>query len=100
MGEHSRHPICRTRGRGLRQVAEDLRGCVPDRKANFRLAQTSLVMLDLDEWLRHWLRAVRLKQWRRGTTICRKLRRPGARVDLAARIAGNEYAGGVTAVWA
>jgi RNA-directed DNA polymerase len=43
----------------------------------------------LDEWLRHRLRAVQLKQWRHGTTIFRELRRLGASVDLAARIAGN-----------
>ena len=79
----------RTRGRSLEQIAEDLKGYVPGWKAYFRLAQTPKVMRELDEWLRHRLRAVQLKQWRRGPTIFRELRKLGASVDLAARIAGN-----------
>ena len=79
----------RTRGRSLEQIAEDRRGYVPGWKAYFRLAQTPKVMRELDEWLRHRLRAVQLKQWRRGTTMFRELRKLGASVDLAARIAGN-----------
>jgi len=79
----------RTRGRSLEQIADDLRGYVPGWKAYFRLAQAPTVMRELDEWLRHRLRAVQLKQWRRGTTVFRELRKLGASVDLAARIAGN-----------
>jgi hypothetical protein len=62
---------------------------VPGWKAYFRLAQTQTVMRELDEWLRHRLRAVQLKQWRRGTTMFREARNLGASVDQAARIAGN-----------
>lgn len=87
--ERIRQLTRRTRGRSLEQIAEDLRGYVPGWKAYFRLAQTPKVMRELDEWLRHRLRAVQLKQWRRGTTVFRELRRLGASVDLAARIAGN-----------
>jgi RNA-directed DNA polymerase len=79
----------RVRGRSLEQIAEDLRGYVPGWKAYFRLAQTPRVMRELDEWLRHRLRAVQLKQWRRGTTMYRELRRLGANPVLAARIAAN-----------
>ena len=61
----------------------------PGWTAYFRLAQTPKVMRALDEWLRHRLRAVQLKQWRRGTTMFRELRKLGASVDLAAGIAGN-----------
>ncbi|MGK2953858.1 MAG: reverse transcriptase domain-containing protein [Thiobacillus sp.] len=87
--ERIRQLTRRTRGRSLEQIAEDLRGYVPGWKAYFRLVQTPKVMRELDEWLRHRLRAVQLKQWRRGTTVFRELRRLGASVDLAARIAGN-----------
>jgi hypothetical protein len=66
-----------------------LKADVPGWKVYFRLAQTPKVMRGLDEWLRHRLRAVQLTQWRRGRTIFRELRRLGANVDLAARIAGN-----------
>lgn len=79
----------RNRGRSLEQIAEDLRGYVPGWKAYFRLAQTPRVMRELDEWLRHRLRAVQLKHWRSGPTMFRELRKLGANADLAARIAGN-----------
>ena len=87
--ERIRQLTRRTKGRSLEQIAEDLRDYVPGWKAYFRLAQTPRVMRELDEWLRHRLRAVRLKQWRRGTTMFRELRALGASVELAARIAGN-----------
>jgi len=87
--ERIRQLTRRTRGRSLEQIAADLRGYVPGWKAYFRLAQTPRVMRELDEWLRHRLRAIQLKQWRRGKTIFRELRKLGASVDLAARIAGN-----------
>lgn len=79
----------RTQGRNLEQIAEDLRGYMPGWKAYFRLAQTPGIMRELDGWLRHRLRAIQLKQWRRGTTMFRELRKLGATPDLAARIAGN-----------
>ncbi len=75
--ERIRELTGRNRGRSLRQVAEDLRGCVPGWKAYFRLAQTPTVMRDLDEWLRHRLRAVQLKQWRRGSTMYREAAQAG-----------------------
>ncbi len=75
--ERIRQLTRRTRGRSLEQIAEDLRGYVPGWKAYFRLAQTPRVMRELDEWLRHRLRAMQLKQWRRGTTIFRELRKLG-----------------------
>ena len=80
------HGTC---GRSLEQVAEDLRGYVPGWKAYFRLAQTPGIMRGLDAWLRHRLRAIQLRQWRRGATAFRALRRLGARLDEALCIAGN-----------
>jgi len=80
--ERTRRLTCRTRGRSLEQIAQDLRGYVPGWKAYFRLAQTPKVMRELDEWLRHRLRAVQLKQWRRGTTMFRELRQLGAKCGL------------------
>ena len=87
--ERIRQLTRRTKGCSLEQIAADLRDYVPGWKSYFRLAQTPRVMRELDEWLRHRLRAVRLKQWRRGTTMFRELRALGASSDLAARIAGN-----------
>jgi RNA-directed DNA polymerase len=77
----------RTGGRSLAQIAADLRDVVPGWKSYFHLARRPSDMRGLDKWLRHRLRAVMLKQWRRGTTVFRELRRRGADVELAARVA-------------
>jgi len=79
----------RSRGRSIAQVVEDLRAFVPGWKAYFHLAQTPSVFADLDEWLRHRLRTLHLKHWRRGTTMYRELRARGASLDDARRIAAN-----------
>jgi group II intron reverse transcriptase/maturase len=79
----------RNRGRSMPQVVEELRQYLPGWKAYFRLAQTPTQFRRLDEWMRHRLRALQLKQWRRGTTIYRELRALGANPDQAARVAGN-----------
>ena len=42
---------------------------------------------DWHEWRR--LRAVQLKQWKRGKTVYRELRVLGASIDVAAQVAGN-----------
>ena len=84
-----RQLTCRVRGRSLEQVAQDLRDYVPGWKAYFGLAQTPKFMRELDEWLRHRLRALQLKQWKRGTTMYRELRRLGASEAVAGRIAAN-----------
>jgi hypothetical protein len=47
------------------------------------------VFSTVDEWLRHRLRMMPLKQWTRGTTIYREMRRLGASVDAARQVAMN-----------
>lgn len=79
----------RNGGRSLVQVSIDLRRYLRGWKAYFRLAQTPTVLRALDEWLRHRLRAIQLKHWRRGTTTYRALRTMGATPDQAARIASG-----------
>ena len=79
----------RSGGRSLPEVAERLRSYVPGWRAYFCLAQTPGVFRALDEWLRHRLRALQLKHWRRGTTVYRELRALGASRNQAARVAGN-----------
>jgi hypothetical protein len=58
-------------------------------KAYFRLAQTPKIWRELDEWMRHRLRAIQLKQWTRGRTIFRELTALGAKPDVAAQVAAN-----------
>ncbi len=79
----------RNGGRSLSEVAEELRRYILGWKAYFRLAQTPRVFRVLDEWLRHRLRALQLKHWRRGTTAYSSLRALGATPDLAARVASG-----------
>ncbi|KAA1002390.1 group II intron reverse transcriptase/maturase, partial [Paraburkholderia panacisoli] len=79
----------RSGGRSMKDVVERLRPYVLGWKAYFRLAQTPRVWLELDEWMRHRLRALQLKHWRRGTTIYRELRALGASADVAQQVAAN-----------
>ena len=75
-------------GRSLHNVVTDLRAYLPGWKGYFRLAETPSVFVGLDKWLRHRLRALLLKQWKRGRTIHRELRRrgmSGATLGSAAR---------------
>jgi RNA-directed DNA polymerase len=76
----------RNGGRRLSKVAEELGSYLSGWKRYFQLAETPGVFEDLDKWLRHRLRAVQLKQWRRGTTAYRELRARNVpdRVALAA----------------
>ena len=79
----------RSGGRSLPEVAERLRAYMPGWKAYFQLAQTPKVFRELDEWIRHRLRAVQLKHWRRGTTMYRELLALGASQADARRVAAN-----------
>jgi RNA-directed DNA polymerase len=59
-------------GKGMAEVAQKLKQYVNGWKANFKLADTPKVRRELDKWMRHWLRAIQLKQWKRGSTIYRE----------------------------
>jgi group II intron reverse transcriptase/maturase len=79
----------RSGGRSLEQVVERLRSYVLGWKGYFRLAETPNVWKELDQWIRHRIRVIQLKQWRRGRTAYRELMARGARPDVALRVAGN-----------
>jgi len=79
----------RSGGRSMRQVVDGLRPYLLGWKAYFGLAQTPKVWRELDEGLRHRLRAIQLKQCRRGTTIYRELRALGAKPEAARQVAAN-----------
>ena len=79
----------RTGGRSIQQVAATLRSFLVGWKEYFRLAETPQVFGDLDKWIRHRLRAIHLKHWKRGKVIFRELRVRGLSVDASARVAGN-----------
>jgi RNA-directed DNA polymerase len=79
----------RSCGCSMSEVIEELRPYILGWKAYFGLAQTPKVWQKLDEWMRHRLRAIQLKQWKRGTTIYRELLAMGAPKSVALRVAGN-----------
>jgi len=67
-------------GRSLEQVAGDLRKYLPGWRAYFSIAETPKIFRELDGWIRHRLRAIRLAQWKRSTTAYRELRKCGVPV--------------------
>jgi RNA-directed DNA polymerase len=79
----------RSGGRSMAEVVERLRSYLPGWKGYFGLAQTPAVWRGLDEWLRHRLRAIQLKHWKRGTTIYRELLNLGAPGSVARTVAAN-----------
>ena len=79
----------RSGGRSMPEVVEKLRPYLLGWKAYFQLAQTPKVWRELDEWLRHRLRAIQLKHWKRGKTIYRELTKLGAPASVAQRVAAN-----------
>jgi RNA-directed DNA polymerase len=79
----------RSGGRSLGTVVEQLRTYVLGWKAYFGMAQTPKVWRELDQWVRHRMRAIQLKQWKRGTTTYRELIARGASRETARMVAGN-----------
>ena len=79
----------RSGGRSMEQVVQRLRPYLLGWKAYFGLAQTPRVWRELDEWLRHRMRAILLKHWRRPQTVYRELKALGATEDVAKRVAVN-----------
>src|ERR1700686_180912 len=79
----------RTRGIGLvrmvHDVAEYLRGWI----GYFGRCETPEVLDKLEKWLRRLLRSMVWKQWKRGTTRYRELRKRGIVAQEAAQTAGS-----------
>jgi group II intron reverse transcriptase/maturase len=88
MKRRVRRMTSRMRGRSLAQVCQDLKPYLTGWRTYFRLAELP-ILRDLDSWIRHRLRALQLKHWRRGPTIFRELRARGMSPSAARRVAGN-----------
>ena len=67
----------------------ELKRYLPGRKEYFQLADTPRVFADHDKWIRHRLRALQLKQWKRGPRVYAELRKLGVPENAAARAAAN-----------
>ena len=57
----------RSGGKSIEQVVEKLRAYQLGWKNYFRLSESPRVFMELDEWLRHRLRMIHLKHWKRGS---------------------------------
>jgi RNA-directed DNA polymerase len=79
----------RSGGRSIGQVSEALGSYLRGWKQYFLLADTPRVFRGLDEWIRHRLRAIHLKHWKRGRTIFRELTARGLPERPAAIVASN-----------
>jgi group II intron reverse transcriptase/maturase len=89
MKDRVRQITSRTGGRSLVQVAKELRQYLLGWKGYFQLAETPRVFRGLDEWIRHRLRAIQLKHWKRGRTAYRELRERGVPPWLAQKAAAR-----------
>jgi RNA-directed DNA polymerase len=76
-------------GRSIADVCKELGKYLAGWKAYFRIAETPRVFADIDKWVRHRLRALQLKHWKRGPTIYRELRARGMSEHAASQVAGN-----------
>jgi len=79
----------RSGGRKLIVVVKELRGYLTGWKHYYQLAQTPGIFRDLDKWIHRRLRAVQLKQWKRGTTVHRELRARGVPERVATAAAAH-----------
>lgn len=79
----------RSGGRSMAEVVQRLRVYLLGWKAYFALAPAIRVRRELDEWLRHRLRAIQLKHWKRGATMFRELRALSASLSVAKQVAAN-----------
>ena len=89
MKDRVRQITRRNGGRSMAQVAAELRAYLTGWKSYFHLADTPRVFAETDEWIRHRMRTLQLKQWKRGKTIFRELRARGVSQLVAAKVAAN-----------
>jgi group II intron reverse transcriptase/maturase len=81
----------RNGGRSLTTVVADLRSYLTGWKLYFQLAETPKVFRELDKWLHRRLRAVQLKQWKRGPTVYHELRARQVPDDFARGAAAHAH---------
>jgi len=77
----------RTVGCSIADVVKALRSYLLGWKGYFRYSQTPSVWRKLDKWIRHRLRAIQLKHWKRGPRIYAALRKMGAAEQIARKVA-------------
>jgi RNA-directed DNA polymerase len=81
----------RTRGISLEQMLKELTAYLRGWKGYFGFCQTPSLLQQLDKWIRHRLRSMIWKQWKRGKQRYAKLRHLGVSRNLAAQTAGSPH---------
>jgi len=89
--ERIREITSRTRGISLRKMVAELVTYLRGWLGYFGDCQTPSVLTELESWVRRRLRSVVWKQWKRGKTRFRELRKRGVGKDLAAQTAGSRH---------
>jgi RNA-directed DNA polymerase len=89
--ERVRELTRRRRGVSIEQMAEDLAQYLRGWIGYFGKCETPSVLQRLETWIRHRLRSVIWKQWKRGTVRFAELRKRGVGQDLAAQTAGSAH---------
>src|ERR1700751_1185327 len=84
----------RTRGISLEQMTKELAAYLRGWKSYFGFCQTPSLLKTLDKWIRHRLRSMIWKQWKRGPARYAKLRQLGIGKDLSAQTAGSPHGPG------
>jgi len=88
----------RSGGRAMARIVDKLRTYMLGWKGYFKYAETPEIWRKLDEWLRHRLRAIQLKHWRRGTTCIGNCSDSGPRLPSPNRWRQTAAAGGATRI--
>jgi RNA-directed DNA polymerase len=81
----------RTRGVSTERMAEQLTRYLRGWLGYFGKCETPFVLERLDRWVRHRLRSVIWKQWKRGSVRFAELRKRGVDKELAAKTAGSAH---------
>jgi RNA-directed DNA polymerase len=81
----------RTRGISLEQMLKELTAYLRGWKSYFGFCQTPSLLKALEEWIRHRLRSMIWKQWKRGKQRYGQLRQRGVGTALAAQTAGSPH---------
>lgn len=87
--EQVRELTRRTRGISLARMVHDLAEYLRGWIGYFGRCETPEVLDKLEKWLRRRLRSMVWKQWKRGTTRYRELRKRGIAAQDAAKTAGS-----------
>jgi RNA-directed DNA polymerase len=87
--EKARKALRAGRGQSLKQAIEDLNPLLRGWVSYFRLAENKRVLAELDGWIRHKLRTLLWRQWKRNHTRAQNLMRAGLRHERAWQSATN-----------